>query len=213
LKNTGVVAVDYINTTRNIADPFTKGLPRAVIDGASKEMGLRPLWVVLQWQPSLLDRRSREQGDGKNKLQEWLESTLYVPSSANRCVLSRLHGRMTVVLMGPKAEEISKVLPCRVPWKDTPIWTWPWGRGLWDVGNLRWVHEWTREHDRNAPIWGMALGGQVSAMHPWEPCLHKTGNSRLRPLHSCERAKHEVLGVAQPVTGLHSKAGIKRPAE
>jgi hypothetical protein len=43
LKNTGVVAVDYINTTRNIADPFTKGLPRAVIDGASKEMGLRPI--------------------------------------------------------------------------------------------------------------------------------------------------------------------------
>jgi hypothetical protein len=43
LKNTGVVAVDYINTTRNIANPFTKGLSRAVIDGASKEMGLRPI--------------------------------------------------------------------------------------------------------------------------------------------------------------------------
>jgi hypothetical protein len=43
LKNTSVVAVDYINTTRNIADPFTNGLPRAVIDGASKEMALRTI--------------------------------------------------------------------------------------------------------------------------------------------------------------------------
>jgi hypothetical protein len=37
-----VIAVEYINTTRNLADPFTKGLARAMIDEASKEMGLQP---------------------------------------------------------------------------------------------------------------------------------------------------------------------------
>jgi hypothetical protein len=43
LRHTCVIAVEYINTTRNLADPFTKGLARAVIDEASKEMGLRPI--------------------------------------------------------------------------------------------------------------------------------------------------------------------------
>jgi hypothetical protein len=39
LRNTGEIAVEYINTTRNLADPFTKGLARAVIDEASREIG------------------------------------------------------------------------------------------------------------------------------------------------------------------------------
>lgn len=42
LRNIGVIPVEYINTARNLADPFTKGLARAVIDVASKEMGLKP---------------------------------------------------------------------------------------------------------------------------------------------------------------------------
>ena len=42
LRNSGVITVDYISTTKNLADPFTKGLSRNVIDNASKEMGLRP---------------------------------------------------------------------------------------------------------------------------------------------------------------------------
>ena len=42
LRNSGVIAVEYINTAKNLADPFTKGLSRTVIDNASKEMGLRP---------------------------------------------------------------------------------------------------------------------------------------------------------------------------
>jgi hypothetical protein len=42
LRHTGVIVVEYINTTRNLADPFTKGLARVVIDEASKEMGLQP---------------------------------------------------------------------------------------------------------------------------------------------------------------------------
>ncbi|CAN6202460.1 unnamed protein product [Urochloa humidicola] len=43
LRSSGVIAVDYIQTAKNLADPFTKGLSRAVIDNASKEMGLRPM--------------------------------------------------------------------------------------------------------------------------------------------------------------------------
>ena len=42
LRNTDEIVVEYINTTRNLADAFTKGLARAVIDEASREMGLKP---------------------------------------------------------------------------------------------------------------------------------------------------------------------------
>ena len=42
LRNSEVIAVEYINTAKNLADPFTKGLSRTLIDNASKEMGLRP---------------------------------------------------------------------------------------------------------------------------------------------------------------------------
>nr|ABF94929.1 retrotransposon protein, putative, Ty1-copia subclass [Oryza sativa Japonica Group] len=54
LRNSGVITLDYIQTARNLADPFTKGLSRNVIDNASKEMGLRPIEdAVLQ---SILER-------------------------------------------------------------------------------------------------------------------------------------------------------------
>ena len=42
MKNSGVIALDYVQTAKNLADPFTKGLSRNVIDEASREMGLRP---------------------------------------------------------------------------------------------------------------------------------------------------------------------------
>jgi hypothetical protein len=42
LRNIGEIVVEYINTTQNLADPFPKGLARAVIDEASREMGLKP---------------------------------------------------------------------------------------------------------------------------------------------------------------------------
>ena len=42
MRNSGVIALDYVQTAKNLADPFTKGLSRNVIDEASKEMGLRP---------------------------------------------------------------------------------------------------------------------------------------------------------------------------
>jgi hypothetical protein len=46
LRNSGVITVTYIRTERNLADPFTKGLSRNVIDSASREMGLRPMDVT-----------------------------------------------------------------------------------------------------------------------------------------------------------------------
>jgi hypothetical protein len=42
LRNSGVIALDYVNTSKNLADQFTKGLSRNVIEGASSELGLRP---------------------------------------------------------------------------------------------------------------------------------------------------------------------------
>jgi hypothetical protein len=46
LRNPGVITVTYIQTDKNLADPFTKGLSRNVIDSASREMGLRPIDVM-----------------------------------------------------------------------------------------------------------------------------------------------------------------------
>ena len=42
LRNSRVIALDYVHTSKNLADQFTKGLSRNVIDSASSEMGLRP---------------------------------------------------------------------------------------------------------------------------------------------------------------------------
>ncbi|WVZ55766.1 hypothetical protein U9M48_006388 [Paspalum notatum var. saurae] len=43
MRHSGVISVTYIQTEKNLADPFTKGLSRNVIDIASREMGLRPI--------------------------------------------------------------------------------------------------------------------------------------------------------------------------
>jgi hypothetical protein len=43
LRNSGVISVTYISTGKNLADPFTKGLPRNVIEIASREMSMRPI--------------------------------------------------------------------------------------------------------------------------------------------------------------------------
>jgi hypothetical protein len=42
LRNSGVVALDYVYTSKNLVDQFTKGLSRSVIDSASSEMDLNP---------------------------------------------------------------------------------------------------------------------------------------------------------------------------
>ena len=41
-RNSGVITLDYIQTAKNLAGPFTKGLSRIVIENASREMGMRP---------------------------------------------------------------------------------------------------------------------------------------------------------------------------
>ena len=42
LKNSGVIALDYVQTAKNLADQFTKGLSQNVIDNASLKLGMRP---------------------------------------------------------------------------------------------------------------------------------------------------------------------------
>ena len=42
VRNSRVIALDYIQMSKTLADPFTKGLSCNVIDNASREMGMRP---------------------------------------------------------------------------------------------------------------------------------------------------------------------------
>jgi hypothetical protein len=42
LRNSGVISLDYVHTSKNLTDQFTKGLSRNVIESASREMGMRP---------------------------------------------------------------------------------------------------------------------------------------------------------------------------
>ena len=43
LRNSRVITLDYVNTSKNLADQFTKGLSRNVIEGVSRELGLRAI--------------------------------------------------------------------------------------------------------------------------------------------------------------------------
>jgi hypothetical protein len=47
LKNSRVITVDYVHTLDNLADQFTKGLSRNVIESTSREMGMRPMLNLL----------------------------------------------------------------------------------------------------------------------------------------------------------------------
>jgi hypothetical protein len=42
LRNSIVIALDYVHISKNLVDQFTKGLSCNVIEGTSREMGLRP---------------------------------------------------------------------------------------------------------------------------------------------------------------------------
>ena len=42
LRNSEMIVLDSVHMAKNLADPFTKGLSRVVIDNASREMGMRP---------------------------------------------------------------------------------------------------------------------------------------------------------------------------
>ena len=41
LRNSRVISLDYIQTAKNLADPFTKGLVHVVIENSSRDMGMR----------------------------------------------------------------------------------------------------------------------------------------------------------------------------
>jgi hypothetical protein len=41
-RNSRVIALNYVHTSSNVADQFTKGLSRNVIESSSREMGMRP---------------------------------------------------------------------------------------------------------------------------------------------------------------------------
>ena len=43
LRNSRVIALDYVHASKNMADQFIKCLSRNVIDSALREMGLRPM--------------------------------------------------------------------------------------------------------------------------------------------------------------------------
>jgi hypothetical protein len=43
LRNSRVINVAYVQTDKNLVDPFIKGLSRNVIEIASREMGMRPM--------------------------------------------------------------------------------------------------------------------------------------------------------------------------
>jgi hypothetical protein len=43
LRNSRVITMAYVQTDKNLADPFTKGLSWNVIEIASREMGLKPI--------------------------------------------------------------------------------------------------------------------------------------------------------------------------
>jgi hypothetical protein len=43
LRNSEVIVVAYVQTDKNLANPFTKGLSRNVIEIASREIGMRPM--------------------------------------------------------------------------------------------------------------------------------------------------------------------------
>jgi hypothetical protein len=54
LRNSRVITMAYIQTDKNLADPFTKGLSRNVIEITSREMGMRPMWVCSSSNPTFL---------------------------------------------------------------------------------------------------------------------------------------------------------------
>jgi hypothetical protein len=43
LRNSGVIVVAYVQTDKNMIDPFTKGLSQNVIEIASRETSMRPM--------------------------------------------------------------------------------------------------------------------------------------------------------------------------
>ena len=48
LIDNGSIMIIYVKSSNSLADPFTKGLPREMVEKTSKEMGRKPLNI---WSP------------------------------------------------------------------------------------------------------------------------------------------------------------------
>ncbi|GKC26678.1 hypothetical protein Tco_1033972 [Tanacetum coccineum] len=47
LISNGIITIEYIRSCKNLADPFTKGLPKDIVFGTTREMGLKPIEVSI----------------------------------------------------------------------------------------------------------------------------------------------------------------------
>ncbi|GJU75517.1 zinc finger, CCHC-type containing protein [Tanacetum coccineum] len=47
LISNGIITIEYIRSCKNLADPFTKGLPKDIVFGTTREMGLKPIELTL----------------------------------------------------------------------------------------------------------------------------------------------------------------------
>nr|GEX40521.1 zinc finger, CCHC-type [Tanacetum cinerariifolium] len=43
LISNGIITIEYIRSCKNLTDPFTKGLPKDIVFGTTREMGLKPI--------------------------------------------------------------------------------------------------------------------------------------------------------------------------
>ncbi|GJW92554.1 hypothetical protein Tco_0170107 [Tanacetum coccineum] len=48
LISNGIITIEYIRSCKNLADPFTKGLPKDIVFGTTREMDLKPIELALR---------------------------------------------------------------------------------------------------------------------------------------------------------------------
>jgi hypothetical protein len=80
LRNSGVITVTYVQTDKNLADPFTKGLSWNVIKIASSEMGMRPMWIYSSNNPTFLIKDPVTKKMGKTNYW-WTEKSIIITLS------------------------------------------------------------------------------------------------------------------------------------
>ena len=110
---------NYVHTAKNLADPFTKGLSRVVIDSALREIGMRPTWVAMlvtqrMWSEIPWIRTWEKQASGE------LRRVSILTHSVGDAILSILYGRVTIVLMCSEAY-VSKMLSYRAIFGGTHL--------------------------------------------------------------------------------------------
>jgi hypothetical protein len=96
-----------------------------VIEIASREMGMRPMWVCSSSNPTFLIRDLVTKDLGKNKLlANWGEynyNPLYVKMQYSQGV-EALYGRLANVLIRSISFNKRRCCPAEHSWKNIPIW-------------------------------------------------------------------------------------------